>query len=119
MVETIHKINVRSKRKVISGIARDIEKVYGKERLLVDIATAAMFKPNGRVSDVIFPVVGKVKLAAIINEHRAKGTLEKRIYAVMRGSYASHYRRMLPNLLSVLEFRSNNAVWRPILEALD
>ena len=119
LVETIHRINVRSKRKVISGIARDIEKVYGKERLLVDIATAAMFKPNGRVSDVIFPVAGQVKLAAIINEHRAKGTLEKRIYAVMRGSYASHYRRMLPNLLSVLEFRSNNAVWRPILEALD
>ncbi|MFK5978777.1 MAG: Tn3 family transposase [Rhizobiaceae bacterium] len=119
LVETIHRINARSKRKVISGIARDIEKVYGKERLLVDIATAAMFKPNGRVSDVIFPVAGQVKLAAIINEHRAKGTLEKRIYAVMRGSYASHYRRMLPNLLSVLEFRSNNAVWRPILEALD
>ncbi len=43
LVETIHRINVRSKRKVISGIARDIEKVYGKERLSVDIATAAMF----------------------------------------------------------------------------
>jgi hypothetical protein len=26
---------------------------------------------------------------------------------------------MLPSLLSVLEFRSNNAVWRPVLAALD
>lgn len=119
LVETIHKINIRSKRKVVSNIARDIEKVYGKERMLVDIATAAMFKPNGRVSEVIFPVVNKSKLTAVIKEYRAKGTLEKRIYGVMRSSYASHYRRLLPNLLSVLEFRSNNAVWRPILEALD
>lgn len=37
----------------------------------------------------------------------------------MRGSYAGHYRRILPKLLSVLEFRSNNAVHRPVLEALD
>src|SRR3546814_19505091 len=37
----------------------------------------------------------------------------------MRGSGANHYRRMLPSLLSVLECRSNNAVWRPVLAALD
>ncbi|MFD2054808.1 Tn3 family transposase [Mesorhizobium calcicola] len=42
-----------------------------------------------------------------------------RIYQVMRGSYAGHYRRILPKLLSVLEFRSNNAVHRPVLGALD
>jgi TnpA family transposase len=119
LVEAIHKIGVRSKRKVVAGIAKDIERVYGKERLLVDIAGAAIETPDGRVCDVIFPVVGKEKLAAIIKEHRAKGTLERRIYQVMRGSYAGHYRRILPKLLSVLEFRSNNAVHRPVLEALD
>ncbi|MCJ8510550.1 Tn3 family transposase, partial [Rhizobium lemnae] len=37
----------------------------------------------------------------------------------MRNSWANHHRRMLPSLLSVLEFRSNNAVWRPVLSALD
>src|SRR3546814_5839578 len=37
----------------------------------------------------------------------------------MRRSWANHYRRMLPSLLSALEFRSNNAVWRPVLAALD
>ncbi|WP_394893842.1 hypothetical protein ACG873_02000 [Mesorhizobium sp. AaZ16] len=115
LVETIHKIGVRSKRKVVAGIARDIEKVYGKERLLIDIAGAAIEAPGGRVCDVIFPVAGKEKLAAIVKEYRAKGTLERRIYQVMRGSYAGHYRRILPKLLSVLEFRSNNAVHRPVL----
>ncbi|WP_419904250.1 Tn3 family transposase [Kiloniella sp.] len=119
LIETIHKISVRSRRKVISEITRDIEKVYGKERLLVDIAGAAIQNSSGSVSDVIFPVVSEEKLAAIIKEHRAKGTLDLRIYEVMRRSYANHYRRMLPQLLAVLEFRSNNTTWRPVLQALE
>lgn len=119
LIETVHKIATRSKRKVVSEIARDIERVYGKERLLVEIANAAIEEPSGRICDVIFPIVGKDKLAAIVRESHAKGALDRRIYRVMRGSWASHYRRMLPNLLSILEFRSNNAVWRPVLAALD
>lgn len=58
LVEVVHRIGTRSKRKVISRIAADINKVHGKERLLVDIATAAMMAPNGKVSDVIFPIAG-------------------------------------------------------------
>ena len=119
LVETIHKIGTRSKRKVVGDIAKDVERVYGKERLLVEIATASIDDPDGRICDVIFPVVGKEKLAAIIKESNTKGALDRRIYAVMRNSWANHYRRMLPSLLSVLEFRSNNAVWRPVLSALD
>lgn len=119
LVDTVHKIGVRSKRKVVAGIARDIEKVYGKERLLFDIAGVSVASPEGRVCDVIFPVAGREKLMAIIREHRAKGTLERQIYHVMRGSYANHYRRILPQLLSVLEFRSNNVMHRPVLDALD
>ncbi|MGQ4815471.1 Tn3 family transposase [Agrobacterium vitis] len=115
----MHKIVTRSKRKVVGDIAKDVERVYGKERLLVDIATASIDDPVGRICDVIFPIVGKEKLAAIIKESNAKGALDRRIYAVMRNSWANHYRRMLPSLLSVLEFRSNNTVWRPVLSALD
>lgn len=118
LVDVVHRIGTKSRRKVIGKIAADIEKVHGKERLLVDIATAAMMAPNGRVSDVIFPVAGAAKLKAIIDEHRAKGTLDARIQMMMRGSWASHYRRMLPSLLTVLNFRSNNESWRPILDAL-
>jgi len=104
LIEIVHRIGSKSRRKVIGRIARDIEKVHGKERILVEIATAAMLKPNGRVADVIYPIAGAAKLKAIIDEHRAKGTLDKQIQTVMRGSYASHYRRMLPPLLSALDF---------------
>ncbi|WP_373636629.1 Tn3 family transposase [Yoonia sp. BS5-3] len=118
LIYVVHRIGTRSRRKVIGRIAADIEKVHGKERLLVDIATAAMLTPNGKVSDVIFPVAGAAKLKAIVDEHREKGTLDARIQMVMRGSWAGHYRRMLPSLLSVLKFHSNNESWRPILDAL-
>lgn len=119
LIETVHKIGTRSKRKVVGDIAKDIERVYGKERLLVEIASASIEEPSGRVCDVIFPIVGKDKLTAIVKESQAKGALDRRIYKVMRSSWANHYRRMLPDLLSVLEFRSNNTVWRPVLAALD
>lgn len=118
LLEVVHRIGTRSRRKVIGRIAADIEKVHGKERLLVDIATAAVEYPEGRIEDVIFPVVGAAKLRAVIEEHRAKGTLDTRIHTVMRSSYASHYRRMLPPLLKALQFRSNNAMWHPVLTAL-
>ncbi len=119
LIETVHRIGSRSKRKVIGEIAKDIERVYGKEKLLVDIAVASIDESAGRVCDVIFPIVGKDKLSAIIKESQAKGALDRRIYKVMRASWANHYRRMLPSLLSVLRFRSNNTVWRPVLAALE
>ena len=86
LIELVHRIGAKSRRKVINRIAADIGKVHGKERLLVDIATAAMEMPDGKVADVIYPVAGAARLKAIIDEHRAKGTLDTRIQTVMRGS---------------------------------
>ena len=119
LLEVVHRLGTRSRRKVIQGIAADIGAVHGKERLLVEIAMAALDHPEGRIEDVIFPIAGAAKLRAIIEEHRAKGTLDTRIQQIMRSSYASHYRRMLPPLLKAMRFRSNNAMWHPILTALD
>lgn len=119
LLETVHRISARSRRKVVTGIAREIERVYGKEKLLAEIALASIDEPTGRICDVIFPVANEGKLASIIKEFKAKGGLDRRVQNVMRGSYSSHYRPMLPKLLDVLEFRSNNTTWRPILDALD
>lgn len=119
LLEVVHRLGTRSRRKVIQGIAADIGAVHGKERLLVEIAMAALDHPEGRIEDVIFPIAGAGKLRAVIDAHRAKGTLDTRIQQTMRNSYASHYRRMLPPLLRALRFRSNNAMWHPILSALD
>src|SRR5690606_12315297 len=54
LVETVHKIDARSKRKVMGDIAKDTEQVYGKEPLLFEIASASIEEPSGRACDVIF-----------------------------------------------------------------
>ncbi|BCH05705.1 hypothetical protein MesoLj131b_77040 (plasmid) [Mesorhizobium sp. 131-2-5] len=50
--------------KVVGDIAKDFERVYGKDRPLVEIASASIEEPSGRGYDVIFPIVGKDRLAA-------------------------------------------------------
>ena len=40
------------------------------------------------------------------------------VRTVIRSSYRSHYRRRLPHLLQMLEFRSNNATHHPLIDAL-
>src|SRR3546814_16540694 len=47
LIETVNKIGTRSKRKVVGDIAKDIERVYGKERLLVEIDSASLNEPSG------------------------------------------------------------------------
>ena len=37
----------------------------------------------------------------------------------MRASYGRHYRRMVPEILNILEFRSNNEVHQPVIKALE
>src|SRR5258707_15051287 len=36
----------------------------------------------------------------------------------MRSSYRNHYRQILPALLEVLDFHSNNTAYQPVVEAL-
>ncbi|TIS62302.1 Tn3 family transposase [Mesorhizobium sp.] len=120
LVEVVHKVGSQAKRSVVRALAREIERVQGKETMLIRIAEAATEKPDGTVRDVVFPAVGgEPVLCAILREHKAAGTFERRVHAVLRSSYARHYRRMLPAVLTTLEFRSNNARHRPVLEALD
>ena len=118
LVETVHRLSTRSRRKVVGRLAREIERVHGKERLLAEIAEASITNPEGAVRAVIFPVACEATLGAIVRERRADGDLNRQIRTTMRRSYAGHYRPVLPKLLSVLEFRCNNATWRPVLDAL-
>ena len=72
LLETIHKISTTAERRTMAALARDIERVHGKERLLADIAAAATANPGGSVRNVIFPVVGETKLKAIVAEYKAR-----------------------------------------------
>jgi len=118
LIDTVHKIGVKAERKAVQALTRNVERVYGKDRLLAGIAQAAVDEPDGTVRTVIFPVAGEKTLKAVITESETQGSWEAQIQTLMRRSYAQHYRAMLPCILELLDFRSNNAAYRPVLDAL-
>jgi hypothetical protein len=68
----------------------------------------------------MYPVVGEQTLRDLVKEYRASGrSYREKVHTVMRGSYSHHDRRMVPKLLSVLPFQSNNDQHQPVIEALD
>lgn len=119
LIQIVHRISVRAEKKVVDELLGDLQKVHGKTTLLFKMAEAALEQPNGVVKDVLYPVVSEQTLADLVKEYRANGpTYRRHVYTILRASYSGHYRRMLPPLLDALDFRTNLATHRPIINAL-
>jgi hypothetical protein len=57
-------------------------------------------------------------LRDLVREWQSGPIYRRSLRTMIRSSYAGHYRRMVPKLLDALDFRSNNAVHRPVIDAL-
>jgi hypothetical protein len=120
LTETIHRIGARAERRVDRELLDDLKRVGGKQGLLFDLAGAALDHPDGIVREVVFPVVGEQTLRDLVQEAKATGpTYRVTLRTVIRNSYKAHYRRMVPQILKALDFRSNNRRHRPVIQALD
>lgn len=120
LIETIHHIGARAEHRVDRELLDDLKRVAGKQNLLFNVASAALEKPDGIVRDVVFPVVDEQTLRDLVKEAKATGpTYRTTLRTVIRNSYKGHYRRMVPQILQRLKFRSNNEHHRPVLTALD
>ena len=118
--QIIHRIDTRAVRRVNQELIDEFKTVSGKTGLLFRIAEAAIASPTGVVEQVIYPVVSLKTLKDLVAEYKSTGNFyQQRVHTVVRNSFASHYRRMIPQLLEVLEFRSNNEIHRPVIEALE
>jgi hypothetical protein len=119
LIDTIHRIGARAERRVERELIEDLKRVTGKPTLLFDIAEASLASPDGTVREVVFPVVGEQTLRDLARERKATGPgYRTSLRTVIRNSYRGHYRRAIPELLETLEFRSNNALHRPVIDAL-
>ncbi len=120
MIETIHHIGARAERKVERELLDDLKRVTGKNDLLFELADAALGKPDGIVRDVVFPVVKEETLRNLVKEWKSTGpTYRTTLRTVIRNSYKGHYRRMVPKLLEILDFRSNNDHHKPVIQAIN
>ena len=119
LVTLIQRIGARAERKVEQELLADFKRVTGKAGMLYRLAEASLEQPEGRVEDVIFPVINEEMLKAIVKEWMGSGhPYQSRVHTRIRSSYRSHYRRMLSPLLKQLVFRSNNEHHQPVTEAL-
>lgn len=119
LIRIAHRIGVRAQEKVNAELLLHLRKVAGKTRLLFQLAAAAKDHPDELVRDVIYPVVGLKTLDDLVKESEASEGYETQVRLVARASYSHHYRRIVPVLLEVLAFHSNNALHRPVMDALD
>ncbi|MDJ0901104.1 MAG: hypothetical protein QNJ55_20065 [Xenococcus sp. MO_188.B8] len=118
--QIIHRIDTRAVRRINKELIDEFKAVSGKTGLLFRLAEAAIASPQGVIEQVIYPVVSLKTLKDLVAEYKSTGTIyQQRVHTVVRNSFASHYRRMIPQLLEVLEFRSNNDIHRPVIEALE
>src|SRR5512135_375267 len=120
LTETIHQIGARAERRVDRELLDDLKRVSGKQNLLFELAGAALDHPDGIVREVVFPVVGEQTLRDLVQEAKATGpTYRITLRTVIRNSYKGLYRRLVPQILRALDFRSNNRRHRPVIRALD
>lgn len=118
-IQIVHKIGARAEFRVKQAFVRNIRRIYGKNKILADMAQAALSHPQGSIEAVIFPVVSEQILYDLVEEYRLSGLgYNHEVYKIMRGSYGRHYRRMLSVILNTLTFHSNNRVYQPIIQAL-
>jgi hypothetical protein len=121
-ISTVHRIGARAERRVNEELLNAFKRVSGKENILFSIAEASLEQPDGPVRKVVFGAVdgGEQTLRDLVREFKTNGpTYRRTVQTTLRGSYSNHYRRGLIELLDVLEFRSNNSVHRPMIDALD
>jgi TnpA family transposase len=119
LLELLHRIGAKAERKVEKELLEDLKRVNGKTGMLFRLAEAALENPDGVVKEIVFPIVNEATLRALVQEWKATGPVYRyHVQTVIRSSYRSHYRRMLPQLLHTLEFRSNNTLHQPLIEAL-
>src|SRR6266436_5787062 len=118
LVEIIQRLDRRSDQQVFKHPLRDLQRVEGKIQILFRVAEVVITKPEGTIREVLFPVVKEETFHQLAVESRNTGS-QFRLFrqALMRRKFVRHYRRMLPLVLEILHFRSDNR-FQPIVEAL-
>jgi len=120
LIAIIHKIDVKAEKRVEQEMIKDFKKISGKNSILRNMAELSVENPDGIIKDVIYPFYSKEILADLVKELKIKNSsFQKKVYTLMKNSYSKHYRRMLPELLDILVFKSNNDLHKPVINAID
>ena len=117
-LQVLSTTRLRAQKHIERELLGDYIRVDGKQRLLYRLAEAMWDHPDGLIRDILYPLVGEERLRSLVEEAKTKGTYHQSVQTRISASYTHHYRQMLPLLLEVLTFRSNNERYQPLIEAI-
>jgi Tn3 transposase DDE domain/Domain of unknown function (DUF4158) len=119
LVGLVHRMSVRSQRRVErerAELRRGFADIDGE---LLRLARAALAKPDAVVRDALYRVVSERRLRELVDRaDTAEVERRERMRTARTGSYSHHYRVMLPRLLDALRFQCNT-VYQPVIDAVD
>lgn len=118
LLSTVHKMTKNAEGRIDSSLEEALTKAPGKIVKLYRISKASLKAPDGRIADVIYPEASAKWMQALVQEVEGSGAFKGKVRTALQRSYRSHYRRMLPELLNNLEFRTN-APDQPVMQALE
>jgi TnpA family transposase len=119
LVETIHKMGKTAANRIETSIGKALQKAAGKMAKLYQMAKAAVESPKGIIEEVIFPAAPEKWLMTLIQEVEQGSAYKGKVRRSLQRSYRFHYRRMVPELLNILEFRCTNVKHQPVMQALE
>lgn len=120
LIQLIHKMTIRAENKTDKELLIDAKKVNGKSAILFRMAEISIEEPKGIIEEEIYPEIGEHKLKELVKESKSFNiSYKKQVYLKVRGSYANHYRQMIPKILDILVFYSNNDSYKPIINAIE
>jgi TnpA family transposase len=119
LLQIVHTITKHAENRVVKEFVADLKRVRGKPEILFKVAQAALANPDGKVRDVIFPVVSEQTLRDLVEEFKSSGPyFTQKVMSKAAASYKHHYKRMFPKVLQVLNFRSKSPALKPMMKAL-
>jgi TnpA family transposase len=121
LIQLIKRIFVSGENKLKFELSKvfEIKKGCNNKKILNLLASAIISHEDILVKDAIYPVISKKELEDILVSNNGKASsYADCVYKRARSSYLRHYRRMLSPVMEVLDFKSNNTTYQPIIEAL-
>ncbi|MEL7521790.1 MAG: DUF4158 domain-containing protein, partial [Cyanobacteria bacterium J06553_1] len=104
----VHRLESRSRKRAAAEVVANAQENKDHDKLLYQIALAALAEPEGTVKEVIYPVANEAQLETVVDTlGESGGTFRERFQTKLRSAYTHYYRRLLPLILDALDLRSD------------
>lgn len=121
LIRLTKKIVTSGEKKLKKELSKvvEIKKGCNRKVLLNTLITTIIKYEDHIIKEAIYPVIPKEHLEAAQDKNSKKPiSYDSLVHERSRNSYLKHYRRMVAPVLELLDFKTNNTHYQPIIEAL-